>query len=172
MKFTIETHRTLEEVRMLLQSVTALRDGLSYASFENKTFMGTVGEDQFKMMLIPERPLHYDTSLNLVPGRPNTTLFWPVIVGHIQTRENGTVVEMYMRLIPLACAWASVWFCLLGVCFFGSLLELIMGEPEGWQGVAVVGAIILGSLLLVKYGFHIPAEKARQKLEELLGDGE
>lgn len=47
-----------------------------------------------------------------------------------------------------------------------------MGEPEGWQGVAVVGATILGSLLLVNVGFHIPAEKARQKLEELLGDGE
>lgn len=172
MKFTIETHRTLEEVRMLLQSVTALRDGLSYASFENKTFMGTVGEDQFKMMLIPERSFHYDSSLNLVPGKGKGIPSFSVILGHMQTGKTGTVVDVHMRPVSFICAWAVFWFSLLGVCFLGSLLELIMGEPEGWQGVAVVGAILLGSLLLVKCGFYIPAEKARQKLEELLGDGE
>lgn len=170
MKFNIVTRRTPEEARMLLQSVTDNGQGLFYIPLQNNIFMGTVGEKDFRMSLIPERPLYYDTSLNLVPGRPRTTPFWPVIVGHIQTKENGTIVEVHMRVHPLACVWASVWFGLMGVCFLASLLELIMGEPKGWHDVIVVGAILLASLLLVQGGFHIPAKKARQKLEELLDD--
>lgn len=68
---------------MLIQSVTVLRDGLSYTSSENKT-----------------------------PGKAKTTPFFPVIVGYMQTRGNGTVVDVKMRLFSLSCAWTSGWFSL------------------------------------------------------------
>lgn len=64
-----------------------------------------------------------------------------------------------------------VWFGLPVLSFLIALLTLVTGEPE-WQMIFSLAMFILVGQILIRCEFYYPAKEARQKLEELLGDGE
>lgn len=155
--FTITTEKTPEEARSLLESVTDPEKGLlvyfgvaTHAG--DKDFVGKIGDADFK---IASR-LRFGTHNN----------FQPVIEGQIRTAGSSTVVDVQMR---------SRWFVyVFYTLFFGAgvLLcliagaALIKGVPERMEIVLFAVLWILFNLLSRCF-FFFPAEKARQKLEEL-----
>lgn len=155
--FTITTEKTPEEARVLLESVTAPKrkwfgnSGVT-AHAEDKDFIGKVGETDFEM--VPRLRI----------GAQNN--FQPVIEGQILTAGSSTVVDVQMR---------SQWGAYVGyILFFGAGVflclsagaALIKGIPERMEILLFAFLWVLFNLLSRCF-FFFPAEKARQKLEEL-----
>lgn len=155
MKFTIQTGKSPEEVHRIMEAETAVRDGRIHFPSDGTDFLGEVGESDFKVM--PRLP----------SGVRNS--FQPVIVGHIRAQEGGAAVEIHMRLPWNVFAFCLVWFGMTGWCFAVCLLNLIMGHPEGWKGIASAAGFVIFGQLLVRAGFYIPAKSAKRRLEELMG---
>lgn len=155
--FTITTEKTPEEARALLESVTApKRKGFGNSGVTahagDRDFIGKVGEADFEMVPRLSFGVHND--------------FLPVIEGQIRTAGSSTVVDVKMR---------SRWFVyVFHTLFFGAgvLLcliagaALIKGVPDRMEAVLFAVLWILFNLLFRCF-FFFPAEKARQKLEEL-----
>lgn len=157
--FTISTEKTSEEVRVLLQSVTDPRKKwFSNSAVTTRTgdedFIGKVGEADFEM--VPR--VRYATRND----------FNPVIEGQIRTEGSNTVVDVQMRLS---------WFLyVVEILFFGVgvllslevLVTLIKGDSEQLKDVLMAIFWIVFDLTS-RCWFFFPAEKARQKLEDLIG---
>lgn len=153
MKFQMESHRTPEEVRMLLQSVTD-SERKWFAVPGNKAFVGKIGEADFKIM--PG------------PGSMRNS-FQPVMIGRIRREGNRTIVDVRMRLLWFVFGFMVVWFSVPVFSFLILLLALITGNPDGWMAVPVAVFILFGQIL-VRCGFYYPAKRARRMLEELIGE--
>ena len=74
-----------------------------------------------------------------------------------------------MRMHPFVSGFSLLW--LLGV-FFGFLcgLLLILGGnlAEGFPFLAISSAMIAAEQLMTRYAFYYPAERALQRLSDLL----
>lgn len=160
MKFQIESHRTPEEVRALLQSVTDTER--KWFAYPDREFVGKVGEKDFRIMPVPGDIIFMGTKRHVGNS------FLPVIEGQIRTERNRTVVDVRMHLFWFVFGFMVVWFSVPVLSFLILLLALITGNPDGWMAVPMAGFILFGQVL-VRCGFHFPAKKARRKLEELLG---
>lgn len=155
MKFQIESRRTPEEVRTLLQSVTDTEREW-FTRPKGKMFRGKIQGTEFKIMAIPGDIVLRDS-------------FQPVIVGRIRTQANRTIVDVRMRLRGFVFGFMIVWFSMPIFAFLTALLALVVGNPEGWKIAAVTGVLIFLGQAMVRCGFYYPARKSRQKLEELFG---
>lgn len=161
MKFQIESRRTPEEVRMLLQSVTDTER--KWFAYPNREFVGKVGEKDFKIMPVPGEIVFMGTKKHVGNS------FLPVIEGQIREERNRTIVDVRMRLFWFVFGFMVVWFSVPVFVFLIALMALITGSPEGWGLAAAAGMFILFGQILVRCGFYFPAKKARRRLEELLG---
>lgn len=156
MKFTISSRKTPEEVRLALEAETAIRDGLFHVTPDGTDFVGEVMESGFRVM--PRLPAGFKDS------------FLPVIRGQIQVWGNRTEVDIRMRLAWFVYAFCVVWFGITGLCLLFSVVNLLMGQPDGWKATAGTAGMFLFGQLLVRGGFYIPARRAKRRLEELFGD--
>lgn len=152
MKFTICSPKTPAEVRRAIEAETAVRDGLFHVTPDGTDFVGEVGESDFHVM--PRLPAGFRDS------------FLPVIRGVYRRGE----VDICMRLEGFVYVFCVVWFGITGVCLLLSVVNLFMGQPDGWKAAAGMAGMFLFGQLLVRGGFYIPAKRARRRLEELLGD--
>lgn len=160
-KFQIETYRTLEEVRTLLQSVTETER--KWFTYPDREFCGKVGEKDFKIMPVPGDIVFMGTKMHVKNS------FLPVIEGQIREERNRTIVDVRMRLFWFVFGFMVVWFSVPVFVFLTVLMALITGSPEGWGLVAATGMLILLGQIMVRCGFYFPAKKARRRLEELFG---
>lgn len=157
--FTITTEKTPEEVRALLQSVTDpkkkwFRNSGVTAHAEEKDFIGKVGEADFEMVPRLQIATRND--------------FQPVIEGQIRTEGSSTVVDVQMR---------SHWFMYIPyILFFGIDVFLCLSVGAAFiQGIPEKVETVLSAVFFVLFDltsrgwFYFPAEKARQKLEDLFG---
>lgn len=157
--FTISTEKTPEEVQELLQSVTGARkkwfmnSGVT-APAEDKDFIGKVGEADFE--IVPR--------LRFVSRND----FRPVIEGRILAEGSSTVVDVQMRLQWFLYV-AEVVFFGVGVLLALSALDILMkGDMERLEDLLMAVFWIVCDLTS-RCWFYFPAEKARQKLEDLFG---
>lgn len=156
MEFTIDSDKTPEEVRRIMEAETKIREGWFFLSSVDKDFIGEVEETTFEIE--PKLPdCVYDN-------------FAPVILGQIWTQGDRTEVDIRMRLRWDAFAFCMVWFGMSGLYFAVCVLALIAGTPDAWKGIAAAAGIFLLGQILARGGFYIPARMARRKLMKLLGD--
>ncbi len=166
-KFTLESHRTPEELLSRLRSVTALYesffDFFPYSLDEDKKtdpdFMGKVGENDFK--ILPRIGTFVIFGMNA--SLKNS--FLPMVVGRIHRTNGQTIVEVKMRLAWYIFFFMVIWFAGTGFSFLTSLLAAVTGADIG--GAIVTAGMILVGQLLMRVGFYPAAKMARQKLETL-----
>ena len=168
MKFTIESHRTPEELLSRLQSVTDLYeegylDIFQYSLDEDKKidpdFKGTVGETGFKIR--PRIGTFVLFGMNAELDNP----FLPMIIGRLHQANGQTTVEIKMRLFLHVLLFFVVWFAIAGYNFVTGLFAAVKGGSI--ESAAVAALMILGGQLLMRVGFYPAAKMARQKLEML-----
>lgn len=160
MEFTIDSDKTPEELRRIMEAETKIREGWWVQfpfSIPDYNFIGEVEETSFKVEPILPSGI-YDN-------------FAPVILGQIWTQADRTEVDIRMRLRWDAFAFCMVWFGMSGLYFAFCVLALITGTPDAWKGIAAGAGMFLFGQLLVRVGFYLPARMARRKLEGLLGNG-
>lgn len=160
MKFQMESRRTPEEVRAILQSVTDTER--KWFTYPDREFVGKVGEKEFKIMPVPGDFVFMGTKMHVKNS------FLPLIVGQIRAEGNRTIVDVQMRLFWFVFGFLVVWFSVPVVVFLTALMALVVGSPEGWKLAAAAGMFILVGQTTVRCGFYYPARKARRRLEELL----
>lgn len=167
MKFMIESPRMPEELLLRLRSVTALYENfLEFFLFpldeDKKTdpdFMGTVGENDFK--IIPRIGTFVCFGMNFQLKNS----FLPMIVGRLHHANGQTTVEIKMRLMWPVFLFLIIWFAGTGFAFLVGLLAAMTGG--GIEFVAVSAVMILAGQLLIRVGFYPAAKMARRKLETL-----
>lgn len=154
-KFTIDSDKSPEEVRRAIEAETKIREGWVFYPSVSEDFIGVVEETSFEVeMKLPVGV--YDS-------------FEPMIVGQIQPQGSGARVEIRMRLRWDVFAVYAVGLGVTGAFFVICLLDLIMGTPDAWKGIAGAGGICLALQVMVWVGFYIPAKIAKRKLERLFG---
>lgn len=116
MEFTIDSDKTPEEVRRIMEAETKIREGwwvLFPFSIPDYNFIGEVEEASFEV----ELPVgFYD-------------FFRPVILGQIRMQGDRTEVDIRMRLQWDAFAASAVCLGMLGLYFAVCVLGLITGTP-------------------------------------------
>lgn len=155
-KFSIDSDKSPEEVRCIMEAETEPLDPMvPFSSLAGTGFMGEVGETAFKVIVRP------------TPGVRNPAI--PLILGQIRVQGNGTKVEGLIRLPWGVYVFCAFWFGGAAALYVFSVLAVIAGIPGAWEGIAAtLGMFWLGQLI-VRIGFHIPAGRAKRKLEELFG---
>ena len=148
----IRSDRSAEEIHRILESVT---DSRKITFSTDAEFVGEI--EPFAFQIVPT--LRYQYYRNS---------FLPVIRGNVKEWENGTIVDIKMRMNLLVCVFLSVWFGMLFLFSLIGILVIITGVEESTIFLFSFGMIMLGQLL-VRRAFGGPAKKAARRLEELLG---
>lgn len=157
-KFTIDSDKSPEEVRRIMEAETKIREGWFCHSSVNEDFIGVVEKTSFEVeMKLPDGV--YDN-------------FAPMIVGQIQPQGSGARVNIRMRLRWNAFAVCTVGIGVTGAVLVICLLDLIMGNPDTWKMIVGAAGMLLALQLMARVGFYIPARIAKRKLERLFGKAE
>ena len=146
MRFSIKSNKSKDEIIQILKTNTSERKGLSYRKYD-EYFNGTVKEDSFKI----QRNINYKNS------------FLPVIIGTIKSSENGTEINIKMRLNLFIKGFMIFWFT------FVVLFCIITPFAQFDMPFCLIPYIMLiAGVLLVTIPGRIERTIAKEKLEELL----
>ncbi len=160
-KFSIDSDKSPEEVRRIMEAETGPLDRVvpfGLGLYGGTVFMGEVGKTAFKVIPRP------------TPEVRNPAI--PLILGQIRAQGNGTKVEGFMRLPWGVYAFCVFWFGWIAMLYLFCVLAVIAGDSGAWEGIAATLGMFLLGQLIVRIGFHIPAGRAKRKLERLFGKAE
>lgn len=148
-KFNIETTRTKEEIISTVRLNTNLGKLMPFlGSRHKKLFNGMVVNDDFKIA----PAIHYRNS------------FIPIIEGQVKQKEDGSSIDITMRLNELAKTFMIIWlsFCAM---FLG--IPIIAGKTFSFGNIMPLIMFVFGfGLTHIAYRFE--AKKCKKRLLEML----
>lgn len=142
----INSKKTPEVIYMILQSITGSVKG---ALSVNAEFIGQVHPFDFR----------------IVPNFKYKNSFLPIITGKITESDEGSTIDIVLRMHIFIRIFLTLWFGIVYFCFLCGIFALFAGEVT--LVLALLGFIIF-SQVLMRCGFYGPAKKAIKRLKELL----
>ena len=155
-KIQFDLPLTTEQLIQRIRSITTKRKVFSfqYRSDDHHLFTGEVSETGFKI----QRIIRYRNS------------FLPVIVGSVRSAENGSKLEVLLRLHRFVLGFMIVWFSGTIPAFVISIVLLISSIAVGpFEPMLLIGLFLAPfGIALVNIPFWIEARIAEEKLQEVL----
>lgn len=145
----IESEKTPEEIRMILQSVTDYR---KIAFSVNAEFSGQI----------------YPLGFRITPMLNYRNSFVPLITGNMTEKEGRTIIEVKLQMHILTCAFMVMWNCMACFFFLCAILAVITGGLEQITIILVSLGLLVFGQAFPRCGFYGPAKKAIGRLKELL----
>ena len=92
--------------------------------------------------------------------------FIPMIIGTVTSSEEGSSIQLEMKLHPFVKSFMSMWLAMVGVGVIGSIFEMI--QTQSFSLVIVVPLMMWGfGYVLANKGFAYEAKPAQSTLEGL-----
>ncbi|MCI9658195.1 MAG: hypothetical protein HFI14_06235 [Lachnospiraceae bacterium] len=150
--YEMHSSRTLEDVVMLLKTVTKQP--------KKKSLVPTSGEFAGEII---------GSVFKITPTIWYRNSYVPVIQGQIRSVKGGSVISIQMRMHPFVSGFSLLWLSGVFFGFLCGLLSILAGNPaEGLPFLVISGAMIAAEQLMTRYAFYYPAERALQRLSDLL----
>jgi hypothetical protein len=150
-RFAIETTLSPEEVAQRLRDVTEPGRLLRIRSERSKEFRGSVNDREFTITRI----IRYRNS------------FLPAVRGRIEPAQDGTCVEVSMRLHGFVLAFMGLWFGLVTVIFVGFIAAVAITQKFTPAVFAPLGFYAFGYALATG-AFKVESGRTRERLDALL----
>lgn len=148
--FQINTSFSPEIILSIIQTNTAPRK-LFRMTHDHPYFEGEISAERFQI----NRIIHYRNS------------FLPRITGTITPQENGTKIDIKMKLHPFITVFMAVWFTGVILATLAVLFVLLTKPEEATIGMLVPLVMLVFGIALVSGGFWFEAPKQKEKLISL-----
>ncbi len=146
MKFIIESKKSKKEIVQILLENTSEHKSLIFRQYD-EFFSGKILDDSFKIW----RNISYQNS------------FLPVILGNLETTEDGCKIYIKTRMCIFVLVFLSIWFTgVIGACLIIPFCKFPMPY------VFIPYIMLIFGILIVTIPNKIETKKAKEKLEELL----